>query len=127
MKNIYIILILFLSFTIYSCAKNSDSSSSSSTTSKPTTWEVAIASAGAKTLINLFSNPLFVLRTRLQDERHSHHDHIRYQSLLQSIQVIFKQEGVLGFYKGLRAGLLITAPKSVMTMIVAEDLFHRFS
>ena len=31
-KNFYIILILFFSFTIYSCAKKSDSSSSSSTT-----------------------------------------------------------------------------------------------
>ena len=30
MKNIYIILILFLSFTIYSCAKKSDSSSTTS-------------------------------------------------------------------------------------------------
>ena len=93
---------------------------------KPTNWEVAIASAGAKTLINLFSNPLFVVRTRLQDERHSHHDHVRYQSLMQSVKVIFKQEGVLGFYKGLRAGLLITAPKSVMTMVVAENLYHQF-
>ena len=36
MKNIYIILILFLSFTIYSCAKKSDTSS----TTTPTTSEV---------------------------------------------------------------------------------------
>ncbi len=38
MKNFYIILILFLSFTIYSCAKKSDSSSSSSTTELEGTW-----------------------------------------------------------------------------------------
>ena len=38
MKNIYIILILFFSFTIYSCAKKSDSSSSSSTTELEGTW-----------------------------------------------------------------------------------------
>ena len=31
MKNIYIILILFLSFTIYSCAKKSDTSSTTTT------------------------------------------------------------------------------------------------
>ena len=37
MKNFYIILILFLSFTIYSCAKKSDSSSSSSTTTEGST------------------------------------------------------------------------------------------
>ena len=40
MKNIYIILILFLSFTIYSCAKKSDSSSSS-TTELEGTWVVS--------------------------------------------------------------------------------------
>ena len=38
MKNFYIILILFLSFTIYSCAKKSDSSSSSSTTELEGAW-----------------------------------------------------------------------------------------
>ena len=38
MKNFYIILILFLSFTIYSCTKKSDSSSSSSTTELEGTW-----------------------------------------------------------------------------------------
>ena len=38
MKNIYIILILFFSFTIYSCAKKSDSSTSSTTTELEGTW-----------------------------------------------------------------------------------------
>ena len=42
MKNIYIILILFLSFTIYSCAKKSDTSSTTTTTSEssfaPPSW-----------------------------------------------------------------------------------------
>ena len=38
MKNIYIILILFLSFTIYSCAKKSDTSSTSTTTELEGTW-----------------------------------------------------------------------------------------
>ena len=38
MKNIYIILILFLSFTIISCAKKSDTSSTSSTTEVEGTW-----------------------------------------------------------------------------------------
>ena len=37
MKNIYIILILFLSFTIYSCAKKSDTSSTTTTTPTTTT------------------------------------------------------------------------------------------
>ena len=39
MKYFYIILILFFSFTIYSCAKKDDSSSSSSTTELEGTWQ----------------------------------------------------------------------------------------
>ena len=38
MKNIYIILILFLSFIIISCAKKSDTSSTSTTTELEGTW-----------------------------------------------------------------------------------------
>ena len=38
MRNIYIILILIFSFTIYSCTKKSDSSSSSSTTELEGAW-----------------------------------------------------------------------------------------
>ena len=60
MKNIYIILILFLSFTIISCAKKSDTSS---TTTPPTTttttttelegtWETACVSSGSYYIIN---------------------------------------------------------------------------
>ena len=47
MKNFYIILILFLSFTIYSCAKKSDSSSSSSTTELEGTWQTPCYVSGS--------------------------------------------------------------------------------
>ena len=38
MKNIYIILILIFSFTIFSCAKKSDTSSTTTTTEVEGTW-----------------------------------------------------------------------------------------
>ena len=38
MKNIYILLILFFSFTIFSCSKDSDSPTSSTTTELEGTW-----------------------------------------------------------------------------------------
>ena len=47
MKNFYIILILFFSFTIYSCAKKSDSSSSSSTTELEGTWQTPCHASGS--------------------------------------------------------------------------------
>ena len=40
-RMIYVLVILLLSFTIYSCAKKSDSSSSSSTTELEGTWKTA--------------------------------------------------------------------------------------
>ena len=46
-KNFYIILILFFSFTIYSCAKKSDSSSSSSTTEIEGTWQTPCHASGS--------------------------------------------------------------------------------
>jgi len=45
MKNIYIILILFLSFTIYSCAKKSDSPTTTSTEIEGT-WTTSCVSLG---------------------------------------------------------------------------------
>ena len=47
MKNIYIILILFLSFTIYSCAKKSDTSSTTTDTSTTDTSTCTGTSSGS--------------------------------------------------------------------------------
>ena len=50
-KMLYVLVITFLSFTIYSCAKKSDSSSSSSTTEVEGTWVVSCYASGSKYLI----------------------------------------------------------------------------
>jgi hypothetical protein len=51
-KMLYVLVITFLSFTIYSCAKKSDSSSSSSTTTEVEgTWVVSCYASGSKYLI----------------------------------------------------------------------------
>ena len=54
MKNIYIILILFLSFTIISCAKKSDTSSTSTTTTTEVegTWITSCFASGSTYNIN---------------------------------------------------------------------------
>ena len=55
MKYFYIILILFFSFTIFSCSKDSDSPTSSTTTELEGTWVVSCYASGSnytkKTLI----------------------------------------------------------------------------
>ena len=45
-KILYVLVITLLSFTIYSCAKKSDSSSSSSTTEIEGTWQTSCVSSG---------------------------------------------------------------------------------
>ena len=50
-KMLYVLVIKFLSFTIYSCAKKSDSSSGSSTTELEGTWVVSCYASGSKYLI----------------------------------------------------------------------------
>ena len=70
MKNFYIILILFLSFTIYSCAKKSDSSSSSSTTELEGTWKSSCVSSGSRYRIRT----LTVSGTNVTDQWKYHFD-----------------------------------------------------
>jgi solute carrier family 25 folate transporter 32 len=86
--------------------------------------DVAAASMAAKSLIAMVTNPLFVLRTRLQDERHSLVASVAYRHFAQSVRLVWREEGVAGFYRGVRATLLVTAPKSMVTMVVAERLYE---
>ena len=70
MKNFYIILILFLSFTIYSCGKKSDSSSSSTTTELEGTWQTPCHARGSKYMIRT----LTVSGTNVTDQWKYHFD-----------------------------------------------------
>ena len=47
-KILYVLVISLLSFTIYSCAKKSDSSSSSSTTELEGTWQTSCHTSGSR-------------------------------------------------------------------------------
>jgi len=47
-KMLYVLVITFLSFTIYSCAKKNESSSSSSTTELEGTWKTSCVSSGSR-------------------------------------------------------------------------------
>ena len=70
MKNFYIILILFFSFTIYSCAKKDDSSSSSSTTELEGTWVSSCTASGSVYIIKTFT----VSGTNVTDKWEYHSD-----------------------------------------------------
>jgi len=71
-KMLYVLVITFLSFTIYSCAKKSDSSSSSSTTTElEGTWKVSCYnSSGSKYL----EKTLTISGTNVTDKWEYHSD-----------------------------------------------------
>ena len=71
-KILYVLVITLLSFTIFSCAKKSDSSSSStsSTTELEGTWVSSCTASGSKYLIKTFT----VSGTNVTDKYEYHSD-----------------------------------------------------
>ena len=69
-RMIYVLVILLLSFTIYSCAKKSDSSSSSSTTELEGTWKSACYTDSDNN--SFYATPTFAGNVlTITNERHS--------------------------------------------------------
>ena len=72
------------------------------------TWQVFISSVSSKLVAALATYPHEVLRTRFQTSNTSLSD--KYFNIPHAIQVIFKEEGVKGFYRGLGTTLLRVIP-----------------
>ena len=70
-KLLYVLVITFLSFTIYSCAKKSDSSSSSSTTELEGTWKVSCYNSSGT---NYLEKTLTISGTNVTDKWEYHSD-----------------------------------------------------
>ena len=72
-------------------------------------------------IASIATYPHEVIRTRLQTQT-SNHETRRYRSIWQSCQLIYKEEGWHGFYKGLGTNLLRTVPASAVSLLVYEIL-----
>lgn len=59
---------------------------------------------GAGAITALSTNPIWVIKTRLQTQTMQGKEK-RYMSVLHSFSVIFKEEGIKGFYKGALSSL----------------------
>ena len=70
-KMLYVLVITFLSFTIYSCAKKSDSSSSSSTTELEGTWKVSCYNSSGSAYLE---KTLTISGTNVTDKWEYHSD-----------------------------------------------------
>uniref|UniRef100_A0A0D9ZCR8 Folate transporter 1, chloroplastic n=1 Tax=Oryza glumipatula TaxID=40148 RepID=A0A0D9ZCR8_9ORYZ len=71
---------------------------------RPVHHLVSAAEAGA--LVCLFTNPIWLVKTRLQLQTPSHHTS-RYSGFSDALRTILKEEGWLALYRGIGPGLLL--------------------
>jgi hypothetical protein len=83
--------------------------------------EVCFYSTVTKVCLAVVSQPIVLVKTRLQDVRYNH-GNIRYNNALQTVRTIMLREGVHGMFRGIGPSLLQTVPRSV-TQFVAYEFF----
>ena len=81
--------------------------------------DVCAISTTSKTILSFISHPLFVVKTRLQDQR-SREGEVVYRSLTQSSTLMWKREGLRGFYRGLVPALAQAVPRSITQFVCYE-------
>jgi solute carrier family 25 protein 33/36 len=81
------------------------------------TWQYLVAAGGTKGLASLATYPHEVVRTRMRESASS-----RYQSMIQSIALIAKEEGRKGLYSGLGPHLLRVVPNTAIMFMSFEVL-----
>ena len=86
---LYVLVIILLSFTIYSCAKKSDSSSSSSTTELEGTWVVSCYSSGSyyKTKTITVSGTGYVKKSEYHSDSSCSSDNYTVESTFSSLSI----------------------------------------
>ncbi|XP_073014423.1 folate transporter 1, chloroplastic isoform X1 [Typha latifolia] len=80
---------------------------------------VSAAEAGA--LVCLFTNPIWVVKTRLQLQTPNYH-HRPYSGFYNALRTILKEEGWRALYKGLGPGLFLVITHGAIQFTVYEEL-----
>eukprot|EP00760_Papus_ankaliazontas_P022808 PhM_4_TR19021/c0_g1_i1/m.8892/K15115/SLC25A32, MFT; solute carrier family 25 (mitochondrial folate transporter), member 32 len=83
--------------------------------------DIAVCSAVSKSLASVATNPIDVVRTRLQDHRNQHADvEIKYRTIPQAFRVILEREGVRGLYHGMGINIVRVVPSTVIGFLAYE-------
>ena len=83
-----------------------------------------VSSLLSKTTASIVGYPHEVLRTRLRQQSNDVLGKSRYNSFLQTILMIWKEEGWIGFYGGLWTHLLRQVPNTVILFLTYEAVIH---
>ncbi|KAJ2614240.1 hypothetical protein H4S08_001809 [Coemansia sp. RSA 1365] len=82
---------------------------------------ILLASAVSKMVASSATYPHEVIRTRLQNQSAAPY---KYKGILHAIRLIYHEEGVTAFYRGLPTNLIRTVPASMMTLLTYELLIR---
>ena len=83
--------------------------------------DTIIASSLSKTFAGTLTYPHQLVRARLQTYDPSATTHVRGLGLMALIKQIWRNEGMVGFYKGLFPNLLRVVPSTCVTFLVYEN------
>ena len=86
--------------------------------------DIIACSATSKTLIAVLTNPLFVIRTRLQDARRLAVEDVKYTGTWAAVRLMAQREGLQGIFRGVGPSVWVTAPRSALCMILMERILE---
>ncbi|KAI8324459.1 mitochondrial carrier [Martensiomyces pterosporus] len=82
---------------------------------------ILLASAVSKMVASSVTYPHEVIRTRLQNQSTAPY---KYRGILHAVRLIYAEEGLSAFYRGLSTNLIRTVPASMMTLLTYELLIR---
>jgi solute carrier family 25 folate transporter 32 len=115
------VLHVAVQFPLYEWLKQSQITSSNPALSP---WNILIASTISKVVASTATYPHEIIRTRLQVQREGV---LQYSGVIDAARKIWHEEGLPGFYRGLRTNIIRVIPASGVTFLTYELIVRYLS